>query len=425
MAMDVPRGKEVARRKLIRRIVYVVILLAAIPLITWGLSRLKPAAPSVDRATVWIDSVKRGPMVRDVRGLGTLVVEQYMWIPAEFESRVDKINFLPGATVHPNEVIMVLSEPQMELDAADLEWQIKAAEANLENLRVTLETQQLAQKATTQQVKSDMEQAELQSDRDSQLTKLGLKSDLDTKLSVAKWTELKGRYALSKEQLDISDKSIQAQMDAQKVQIEKLQAAYKLKKEQVDELTIRSPTNGTLTQLGTTAMPLEVGMRVAPGTILAKIAQPNKLKATLKIPETQVKDVAIGQVASIDTRNGIIPGHVSRIDPAAVNGTVDVDVTLEGELPQGARPDLSVDGTITLERLSDVVFVGRPVVGQPGAKITLFKLDGDGKEAQRVPVSLGRSSVNNIEVVDGLKVGDQVILSDMSSQDAYNRIRLN
>jgi HlyD family secretion protein len=425
MAMDVPRGKEVARRKLIRRIVYIALLVAAIPLITWGLSRLKPAAPSVDRATVWIDTVKRGPMVRDVRGLGTLVVEQYMWIPAEFESRVDKINFLPGATVHPNDVIMVLSEPDMELAAADLQWQIKAAQANLENLRVTLESQQLAQKATTEQVKSDMEQAQLQSDRDSQLTKLGLKSDLDTKLSVAKSEELKGRYALSKEQLDISDKSIQAQMDAQRVQIEKLEAAYKLKKEQVEQLTIRSATDGTLTQLGTTATPLEVGMRVAPGTILAKIAQPNKLKATLKIPETQVKDVAIGQAASIDTRNGIIPGHVSRIDPAAVNGTVDVDVALEGALPPGARPDLSVDGTITLEKLTDVVYVGRPVVGQPGAKITLFKLDADNKEAQRVPVSLGRSSVNNIEVVDGLKVGDQVILSDMSAQDAYNRIRLN
>jgi HlyD family secretion protein len=423
--MDVPRGKEVARRKLIRRIIYIALIVAAIPLITWGLSRLKPAAPSVDRATVWIDTVKRGPMVRDVRGLGTLVVEQFMWVPAEFESRVEKINFLPGGRVHPNDVIMVLSNPQMELDAADLEWQIKAAQANLENLRVTLQTQQLAQKAVTEQVRSDMEQAQLQADRDSQLTKLGLKSDLDTKLSVAKWQELKGRYALSKEQLDISDKSIQAQMDAQKVQIEKLQAAYKLKKQQVDELTIRSATDGTLTQLGTTAMPLEVGMRVAPGTILAKIAQPNKLKATLKIPETQVKDVAIGQVASIDTRNGIIPGHVSRIDPAAVNGTVDVDVTLEGELPQGARPDLSVDGTITLERLTDVVYVGRPVVGQPGAKITLFKLDTEGKEAQRVPVALGRSSVNNIEVVDGLKVGDQVVLSDMSAQDAYNRIRLN
>lgn len=425
MGMDVPRGKEVARRKLIRRIFYIAILVAAIPLITWGLSRLKPAAPSVDRATVWIDTVKRGPMVRDVRGLGTLVVEQYMWIPADSEGRVEKINFLPGAAVHPNDIIMTLSNPDMDLAAADLEWQVKAAQANLDNLRVTLESQQLAQKATTEQVKSDMEQAGLQADRDAQLTKLGLKSDLDTKLSVAKYQELKGRYALSKEQLDISDKSIQAQIDAQKVQIEKLQAAYKLKKEQVDQLTIRSATDGTLTQLGTTAMPLEVGMRVAPGTILAKIAQPHKLKATLKIPETQVKDVAIGQVASIDTRNGIIPGHVSRIDPAAVNGTVDVDVSLDGPLPPGARPDLSVDGTITLERLSDVEYVGRPVVGQPGAKITLFKLDPDGKEAQRVPVSLGRSSVNNIEVLDGLRVGDQVILSDMSSQDAYNRIRLN
>jgi len=423
--MDVPRGKEVARRKLIRRIVMIVVVLAAIPLITWGLSRLKPAAPSVDGATVWRDTVKRGPMVRDVRGLGTLVVEQYRWIPAAFDSRVEKINFLPGVTVHANDVVMVTSNPDMELAAADLEWQIKAAQANLENLRVTLETQQLAQKATTEQVKSDMEQAELQADRDSQLTKLGLKSDLDTKLSVAKWQELKGRYALSKEQLDISDQSVKAQMDAQKVGIEKLQAAYKLKKEQVEELIIRAGAEGTLTQLGTSATPLEVGMRVAPGAILAKIAQPNKLKATLKIPETQVKDVAIGQAASIDTRNGIIPGHVSRIDPAAVNGTVDVDVTLEGALPPGARPDLSVDGTITLERLTDVVFVGKPVIGQPGAKITLFKLDADGKEAQRVPVTLGRASVNNIEVVDGLKVGDQVILSDMSSQDAYNRIRLN
>ncbi|HTC34562.1 MAG TPA: HlyD family efflux transporter periplasmic adaptor subunit [Bryobacteraceae bacterium] len=425
MAMDVPRGKEVARRKLIRRIVIIVLILAAIPLITWGLSRLKPAAPSVDRATVWIDTVKRGPMVRDVRGLGTLVVEQYMWIPAAFDSRVDKINFLPGASLHANDVLMVLSNPDMELAAADLEWQIKAAEANLDNLRVTLETQQLAQKATTEQVKSDMEQAELQADRDTQLTKLGLKSDLDTKLSVAKWNELKGRYALSKEQLDISDKSIQAQVEAQKVQIEKLQAAYKLKKEQVEQLIIRSGTDGTLTQLGATATPLEVGMRVSTGTILAKIAQPKKLKATLKISETLMKDVTIGQSASIDTRNGIVPGHVSRIDPAAVNGTVDVDVTLEGPLPPGARPDLSVDGTITLERLADVEYVGRPVIGQPGAKITLFKLDPDGKDAQRVPVSLGRGSVNNIEVVDGLKVGDQVILSDMSSQDQYNRIRLN
>src|SRR5580658_1684967 len=363
-------------------------------------------------------------MLREVRGLGTLVVEEYIWIPATFESRVEKINFLPGAKVHPNDVVMILSNPQMDLDATNAEWQIKQADANYDNLKVQLATQQLAQKATTEQVKSDMEQAELQTDRDQQLTKLGLKSEIDAKLSAAKAEELKGRYALSKEQLDISSQSTKAQLDALKVQIEQLQATYKLKKEQVEQLVIRAGVEGTVTQLGTATTILEVGMRVAPGTILAKIAQPNRLKATLKIPETQVKDVALGQVAAIDTRNGIIPGHVTRIDPAAVNGTVDVDVKLEGEAP-GMRPDLSVDGTITIEKLADVVYVGRPVIGQPDAKITLFKLDPDGKEAQRVPVQLGRSSVNTIEIKSGLNVGDTVILSDMSAQDAYNRIRLN
>jgi HlyD family secretion protein len=422
--MDVPRGKEVARRKLIRRIIYIAVIVAAIPLITWGLSRLKPAAPSVDRATVWIDTVKRGPMLREVRGLGTLVVEEFIWIPANFESRVEKMNFLPGAKVHPDDVLMVLSNPQMELDMADLEWQIKQAEANYDNLQVQLQTAQLAQEAATDQIQSDMEQAGLQADRDKALNKLDLKADLDAKLSEAKWTELKGRLTISKKQLEISNAAIKAQLDAQKILIEKTKAAYGLKKQQVEQLTIRAGVEGVVTVLGTPQTPLEVGMRVAPGAILAKIAQPNKLKATLKIPETQVKDVALGQVASIDTRNGIIPGHVTRIDPASVNGTVDVDVKLEGDAP-GMRPDLSVDGTITIERLADVVFVGRPVIGQPGAKITLFKLDTDSKEAQRIPVSLGRSSVNTIEVVDGLKVGDQVILSDMSAQDAFNRIRLN
>ena len=422
--MDVPRGKEVARRKLIRRVIYIALIVAAIPLITWGLSRLKPAAPSVDRATVWIDTVKRGPMLREVRGLGTLVVEEFIWIPANFESRVEKMNVLPGASVHPSDVLMVLSNPQMELDMADLEWQIKQAEANYDNLQVQLQTAQLSQQALTEQVQSDMEQAGLQADRDRALNKLDLKADLDAKLSEAKWNELKGRLTLSKKQLEISNAAIKAQLDAQKILIEKTRAAYELKKQQVEQLTIRAGVEGVVTVLGTPTTPLEVGMRVAPGAILAKIAQPHKLKATLKIPETQVKDVAIGQVASIDTRNGIIPGHVTRIDPASVNGTVDVDVKLEGTA-DGMRPDLSVDGTITIERLADVVYVGRPVIGQPGAKITLFKLDPDTKEAQRIPVSLGRSSVNTIEVVDGLKVGDQVILSDMSAQDAFNRIRLN
>jgi len=418
------RGKEVARKKLIKRIALIAVVVAAIPLITFGLSRLKPAAPSVDRATVWIDSVKRGPMLREVRGLGTLVVEEYNWIPAQFESRVEKLNFLPGAKLHPNDVIMILKNPQMEQDVADLDAQIKQAQSVYDNLKVTLETARLAQEAVTEQVQSDMNQAALQADRDKQLNKLDLKSDIDAQLSAAKWEDLKKRYDLSKKQLDINMESVKAQLENQRVAIENLREKYKLKKEQLDELTIRAGVEGTLQQLGTTALPLEQGMRVQPGTILAKIAQPNRLKATLKIPETQAKDVAIGQVASIDTRNGIIPGHVTRIDPASTNGTVDVDVKLEGHA-DGMRPDLSVDGTVTIERLADVVYVGRPVTGQPGAKIMLFKLDPDGKEAQKVPVTLGVSSVNTIQVMDGLKVGDQVVLSDMSAQDAYNRIRLN
>jgi len=425
--MDVPRGKEVARRKLIKRVAAIVVVLAAIPLITWGLSRLKPAAPTVDRATVWVDTVKRGPMVREVRGLGKLVVEDYIWIPAQFEGRIEKINFLPGSKLHASDVLMIISNADMALAANDLEWQVKQAEANYTNLQVTLQSSQLAQKSVTQQVKSDMSQAELQADRDKQLTKLGLKSDLETKISVAKWEELQGRYQLSKEQLDISDQSIKAQLDAQKVQIEKLKAAYELKRQQVQQLVIRAGVDGVLQQLGAGAPlpPLEVGQRVAPGTILAKVAQPSRLKAELQIPETQAKDVTLGQVASIDTRNGIISGKVVRKDPAAINGTITVDCSLEGQLPEGAVPDLSVDGTITIEKLANVVYVGRPVIGQAGAKVGLFKLDPDEKEAQRVSVTLGRSSVNTIEIVNGLNVGDKVILSDMQNWDAHNRIRLN
>jgi HlyD family secretion protein len=424
--MDIPRGKEVARRKKIRMIAIVVVIIAAVPLITYGLSRLKPAAPEIERGTVWIDTVKRGPMVREVRGLGKLVVEEYIWIPAEFDGRIEKINFLPGSRVHANDVLMTLSNPDMALSANDFEWQVKQAEANYANLKVQLETTQLQQRATTEQVKSDLLQATLTADRDKELLAAGLTPDLVTKLSVAKADELKSRYALSKQQLDISADAIKAQLDAQTVQIEKLKAAWDLKKQQVKELVIRAGVDGVLQQLGAgaPAPPLEVGQRVAPGTILAKVAQPSKLKAELQIPETQAKDVTLGQVASIDTRNGIIAGHVRRKDPAAINGTITVDVSLEGELPEGAVPDLSVDGVITIEKLSDVVYVGRPVIGQAGAKITLFRLDPDGKEADRVPVTLGRSSVNTIEIVDGLKVGDQVILSDMSAWDVHNRIRL-
>lgn len=418
--MDVPRGKHATRRRILRRVLWGLVVLIVVPLVTWGLSRLKPAAPTVERAGAWIDTVKRGPMLRQVRGLGTLVPEEVLWIPAAFDGRVERVLRRPGVRVWPNDVLLVLSNPDMELAAADLEWQVKAAEAMYTDLKVKLESSTLDQKATTAQVKSEYTQANLTADRDRQLTTAGLKSDLETRLSVAKAEELENRYTIAQQRLNISGQSVDAQLAAQRVNIEKLRAAYELKRKQVQQLTIRAGAEGVLQQL-----PVEVGQRVTPGTILAKVAQPSKLKAELKIPETQAKDVQIGQVASIDTRNGIIAGHVMRIDPAVQNGTVTVDARLEGELPIGARPDLSVDGTIEIERLADILYVGRPVVGQEGSKVGLFKVAPDGKSADRVTVTLGRSSVTTIEIIDGLRVGDQVILSDMSAWDQHTHIQLN
>jgi len=433
--MDIPRGKEVGRKKLIRRIVYIVVAVIALSGVTFALARLKPAAPSVERATVWIDSVKRGPMVVNVRGIGTLVPEDVTWLSAAFDGRVESIPHLPGTPVKQGEVIVALSNPDMVLAAQGLEWQVKAAQATYTDLKVRLETEQLKQKSVTEQAHSDYQQAQLTAERDVQLTKLGLQSELVTKLSTAKAEELKSSWALAKDQLDISNQSIDAQLAAQKVNIENLQAQFALKQKQVDQLTVQAPVNGVLTALGAgtsqaaatsgSTTQLEVGQRVTPGTILAKISQPSHLKATLKIPETQAKDVAIGQEASIDTRNGIIPGRVERIDPAVTNGTVDVDVKLLGALPDYVRPDLSVDGTITIRNLANVLYVGRPVIGQQDQKVGLFKLDQDGKGASRVTVSLGTASVNTIEILGGLNEGDQVILSDMSTWDAHNRIRLD
>lgn len=417
--MDVPRTGA-ARKRLIRRIILAAVVLCAIPLITWGLSRMKPAAPSVDRATVWIDGVKRGPMLRQVRGLGTLVPEEILWIAATTDGRVEKIVLRPGVNVKADTVLLELSNPDLSLSALDLEWQVKSAEANYTDLKVRLESQRLQQLSATQQVKSDFVQASLQSDRDEKLAKEGLTPDLNLKLSKAKAEELQHRYNVEELRLKTYPEMIAAQLIVQKVTIDKLRAAYELKKKQVDELKVRAGAEGVLQE-----MTLQVGQRVTPGILLAKVAQPWKLKAELKIAETQAKDIELGQKAEIDTRNGFIPGHVVRIDPAVVNGTRTVDVKLDGDLPAGAVPDLSVDGTIELERLADVVFVGRPVFGQPNSLVTLFRLEAEGKEASRVQVKLGRTSVNTIEIVEGLKVGDQVVLSDMSAWDSHNRIRLN
>jgi HlyD family secretion protein len=417
--MDIKR-EGVARRKIIRRTLYLTVTVAAVVVAGWRINQLKPAAPAVERATVWIDAVKRGPMLREVRGLGTLVPEDILWIPAAFDSQVGKILAQSGDDVKPGKVLLILTNPDMELAANDLEWQVKQAVANYADLKVKLQSQTFDQQSTVAGAQSDLKQAELTKDKQEQLGKMQLAADIDVKLAVAKWEQADGKYKMEKQKLDIMKESVDAQLEAQKVQIEKLRAAYQLKKQQVAELTIRAGIAGRMQE-----MTLQVGQRVRPGDVLAKVAQPWKLMARLQIAETQAKDIILGQKAEIDTRNGVIAAHVSRIDASIVNGTRTVDCKLDGALPKGAVPDLSVDGTIEIERLKEVVYVGRPVFGQPNSQVSLFKLEPDGQGATRVVVKLGRSSVNTIEVVDGLKVGDQVILSDMSAQDQNPRIRLN
>jgi HlyD family secretion protein len=419
--MDVPRGKEVARKRMIRRIALIVIALIVIGGTTVALARLKPAAPSVDMSGLWPGTVRRGPMEMQVHGLGALKPEQIYWINAAVDSRVVQIVRRAGTdTIKANDVIMVLSNPDLELDAEKAEWQVKQDQANLANLKVKLESDKLDQRASLAELESQYTQAKLTADRDLELTRLNLKSDLESKLSVDQANQLQNRVALQKQRLQIADESIKAQIDAQEVVVQSSQAAYELKKRQVDQLTIRAGVDGVLQEVD-----VEVGQRVPAGTLLAKVADPKKLKAVLQIAETQMKNVRIGLAATIDTRNGIIPGRVTRIDPAAQNGTVGVDVTLLAPPPQDARPELSVDGTIEIQRLADVVYVDRPVSGEPDTTIGLFKIDPDGKGATRVNVKLGAASVNTIQVLEGLKVGDRVILSDMSQWDSYQRIRLN
>jgi HlyD family secretion protein len=419
--MDVPRGKEVARRRTIRRIALIIVIVIAIGGTTVALTRLKPAAPSVEMSEQYIGTVKRGEMELQVRGLGRLTPQAIYWIPAVVDCRVTQVVRRPGLDpVKANDVILVLSNPDLELEAERAEWQVKQDEATLANLKVKLESDKLDQRASLAALESQYTQAKLQADRDLELTRLNLKSDLESRLSVDSANQFQKRVELQKQRLGIADESIKAQIEAQQVTVQSSRANYDLKKRQVDQLTIRAGNDGVLQEVD-----VEVGQRVTAGTILAKVADPKKLKAELKIAETQMKNIRIGLDASIDTRNGLIPGRVIRIDPAAQNGTVTVDVGLLGPLPPDARPELSVDGTIEIEHLRDVVFVDRPVSGEPDTTIGLFKIEPDSKSANRTNVKLGRASVNTIEVMDGLKVGDRVILSDMSRYDSNSRVRLN
>lgn len=419
--MDIPRTGA-RRRKIIRWTAFTAVVVAVLLAGFLTIPRLKPAAPGVDMSTLWPDTVKRGPMLREVRGLGTLVPEESMLIPATTDGRVQRILIRPGTPVKADSVVMILTSQELDTALLSAEYTLKAAEADYENLKVTLEKSKIDMQATAAQVGADYNTATLKADRDAALAKEGLFSEVDAKISTVTAEELKGRYELEKQRLAINAQAEEAQLAAQKVKVEQLRADYNLKKSQVDQLRVRAGVEGMLQQLPT---PVEEGQKVTAGTPLAKVSQPSKLKAELKIAETQVKDISIGQSASIDTRNGLIEGHVSRIDPSILNGTVTVDVSLKGPLPSAARPDLSVDGTIQLEKLDDVVYVGRPVFGQQDAVVQLFRVEPDGKYANKVKVAFGKSSVNTIEVKDGLQVGDKVILSDMSAYDGYDRIRLN
>jgi HlyD family secretion protein len=416
--VDIARP-DMARKKRVKRAAWALAGLTAILVITVGVSRLKPAAPSVDRATVWVDTVKQGPMVRQVRGTGSLVPEDIRWIPAQTEGRVERILLRPGAPVGPDTVILELSNPELQQSALEAELQLRAAEAQLANRHVELESQLLNQRAGAATVEADFRQARLQAEADAELAKDGLTSALTMKISRSRADELENRYKIEQKRLDMSQQALKSQLAVHEAEIDRLRNMFRLRRSQVDNLRVRAGMTGVLQ-----SVPVEVGARVGPGTNLARVADPGQLKAELRIAETQARDIQIGQVAAVDTRNGVVRGRVARIDPAATAGTVLVDIALDGELPRGARPDLTVDGTVELERLDNVVFVGRPAFGQEHSTVGLFKIAADGT-AVRVPVRLGRSSVNTIEVLEGLTPGEQVVLSDMSAWDAFERVRLN
>jgi multidrug efflux pump subunit AcrA (membrane-fusion protein) len=419
--MDIARP-EFKKQKRRRQVIWASIGLVCLGAVTIGVSRLKPAAPEVERSTVWTDTVKRGPMLRQVRGLGSLIPSQEFTrqIPAETEATVVRILKLPGSQVKPETLILEMSNPTVEQAAVDAGLQLKAAEAEYQALKVKLQSDLMTQKAGAATVDADYAQAKRQADTDNALFKLGVASGTQAKNSQSKFDELSTRNNIENERLDIAQKAIQSQLIQEQAKVDQMRALAELKQKQLNDLRVRAGIEGDLVEV-----PLQVGQHVLPGAELAKVVQPNHLIAQLKIAETQARDVQIGQPAAVDTHNGIASGKVSRVDPAVQNGTVTVDVTLEGDLPKGARPDLSVDGTIDLERLNDVLYVGRPAFGQENSTISLFKLDSDTKGAVRVPVKVGRASVNSIQVLEGLHEGDTVILSDMSRNDNTDRIRLD
>jgi HlyD family secretion protein len=417
--MDIPR-QHARRHKIIRRIAIGFAILVPVAGLSYYVMKLKPAAPSEDRGAVWMDSVKRGNMLIEVRGQGSLVPEEILHIPAPYGGRVERIHVLPGIIVTEDTVLVDLRNTDMEQQEMDARLNVQQAESDLANTKAQLESQRLNQKADLAGLEANFKRAKDKNDHDEILFKQGLMLELDYKLSKSQADEAATRFGIEQERGKSLADSLAAQMAAKETSVTQLKAMLQLRRDQLVALKVRAGVAGTLQQVL-----VQAGQQLGAGTDLAIVVQPRKLKAELKVPETQAKDVQIGQTASVDTRNGLIAGKVSRIDPSVRDGSVVVDVRLEGALPQGARPDLSVDGTIQIEKLDNVVYVGKPTNAAENGATELFRLNPDGKEAVRVKVKLGRSSVNVIEVLEGLQVGDQVILSDMAKYDGYDRVRLN
>ncbi len=419
--MDIARP-DLQRKRTRRRWVFALASIIVLSTVAFAVSRLKPAAPSVDRSTVWTDTVKRGPMVRQVRGIGTLVPreDRIRLIPAETEATVVRLRVLPGARVEPDTIVMDLTDPQLAQELLSAQLDLKAAQVEYGNLQAKLQSDLMTQRAGAATVAADHNQAQKQAQTDKALYDLGVISGLTYSASQGKADELKTRDGIEGERLTVNQKAIATQLEVQQTKVDEARAILALKQRQGNALSVRAGIAGVLVEL-----PHQVGEHVTPGTTLAKVVQPDQLKASLKIAETQARDIQIAQPAEIDTHNGVIAGKVTRIDPAVLNGTVTVDVELIGALPQGARPDLSVDGTIDLDRLQDVLYVGRPAFGNENSTVSLFRLTPDGREAVRTPVKVGRASVNAIQVLGGLDAGDTVILSDMSRWDNVDRVRLN
>jgi HlyD family secretion protein len=420
--MDISRP-DIKKKKRRQQIVWAAVAVVVVAAIAFFVTRLKPAAPTVDRATVWTDTVKKGPMLVQVHGPGTLVPREdsILLIPAQTDATVVRIRVLPGTMVTPDTILMDLSDPQLQQLLVSAEQALKGAKADYKATQATLQSALMDKKSTAAQLNSDYTQDKLQAQTDKQLFDLGVVSGLVANASKNKADAVAAQHDISKEQLDVNTRAIEIQLASSQAKVDQAQALYDLYKKQEEELQVRAGISGVLSTLAT---PVAVGQHVAAGTSVAEVVQPAKLKAALNIAETQAHDIAIGQPAEVDTHNGIVKGHVTRIDPTVLNGTRVVDVSMDGDLPRGAVPQLSVDGTVDLARLSDVLNVGRPAFGNENSTISLFKLGPDGKTAVRVPVKVGRASVNSIQVVEGLQEGDTVILSDMSSKDAVDRIRL-